>query len=277
MSHEPAVHRDLVVTSPPMAGRDVANLQRAIRARLKARGLADDVPTPEHGKFTQATWFACVEVGYHLGLRSDTYLSTDMGRGVCSKGMQRAVRQPDTRTEVQLKRARERRGHPGVRYYADFAAAAGGGDVAPPLRKILGDTWGWAGPKAHDGVDLISEADAAMYALCTARVIDVRSGGWWGKSARASGGHSIGDGDGIIQLECLVDHGPFTKGMHFGYGHAEKACVTVGQTVKAGQKIGHAGFANAWHIHFMVNGGGSLRGVGDRDPLPFVKFASEGR
>jgi hypothetical protein len=43
--------------------------------------------------------------------------------------------------------------------------------------------------------------------------------------------------------------------------------------VKAGQKIGHAGFANAWHIHFMVNGGGHTRGIGDRDPLPFINHA----
>lgn len=213
MGHDPAVHRELVVSSPPMAGRDVANLQRAIRARLKARGLADAVPTPEHGKFTQATWFACVEVGYHLGLRSQTYLSTDMERGVCSKGMQRMIRQPDTRTEAQLTRARDRRGHPGARYDAGFVAAAGGGSVASPLRRILGDSWGWHGPSAHDGVDLISEADAAMYALCQARVIDVRSSGWWGNGTPASGGHSISHGDGIIQLECLVDNGPLKKGM----------------------------------------------------------------
>ncbi len=61
--------------------------------------------------------------------------------------------------------------------------------------------------------------------------------------------------------------------MHFAYGHAEKATVHVGQTVKAGQKIGHAGFANAWHIHFMVNGGTTVKGIGDRDPLPFVNHA----
>jgi murein DD-endopeptidase MepM/ murein hydrolase activator NlpD len=277
MPSDPSVHRDLIVGTPPMAGRDVANLQRAIRARLKARGLADDVPTPEHGKFTQATWFACVEAGYFLGLRKQTFLKTVLGQGVCTRGMQRIIRQPDTRSEAQLRRARERRGHPGPRYYADFVAAAGSGSgVAAPLRRILGDTWGWHAP-GHDGVDLICEADASLFALCDARVIDVRSQGWWGLGARASGGHSISDGDGIIQLESLVDQGPFVKGLHLGYGHAEKANVRVGQTVKAGQKIGHAGFANAWHVHFMVNGGDTMRGIGDRDPLPFVRFAIEHR
>jgi murein DD-endopeptidase MepM/ murein hydrolase activator NlpD len=277
MVNDPAVHRELVVTDPPMEGRDVANLQRGIKARLEARGLADEVPTPVHGKFTQATWFGCVEAGYFLGLRSETYLATSLGRGACSEGAQTIIRNPESRTPEQLARAAQRKNHVGPRYYAQLSGANGNGNggghgVASPLGKILGDSWGYHGT-AHDGVDLICEGDATLYALCDAKVIDVRSAGWWGKGARASGGHPVSDGDGIIQLECLIDQGPFRKGLHFGYGHAEKATVAVGQSVKAGQKIGHAGFANAWHVHFMVNGGGSIRGVGDRDPLPFVKYA----
>lgn len=143
--------------------------------------------------------------------------------------------------------------------------------VASPLDKILNDSWGYH-PGVHDGVDLICEADARIYALCDARVIDVRSGGWWGKGAPADPALRE-KGNGIIQLECLTDAGPFRKGMHFGYGHAEKAVVKVGQTVQAGDLLGHAGFANAWHIHFMVNGGGTTKGVGDRDPAPFVRYA----
>ena len=54
-SNDPAVHRALVVVDPPMEGRDVANLQRATKKCLKARGLDDDVPVPTHGKFTLAT------------------------------------------------------------------------------------------------------------------------------------------------------------------------------------------------------------------------------
>src|SRR3954452_22375227 len=104
MPNDPAVHRDLVVVSPPMRGDDVANLQRAIKERLAARGLADDVPTPLDGKFTQATWFGCVEAGYFLGLRSQTCLTTDLGRGVCTRGAQRIIRQPETRTAAQMAR-----------------------------------------------------------------------------------------------------------------------------------------------------------------------------
>lgn len=144
--------------------------------------------------------------------------------------------------------------------------------VAKPVVPILQHSWGYH-PGVHDGVDLITEGDDVLYALCDAVVIDARSSGWWGLGARASGGHSVADGDGIIQLRCTTDVGPFRKGMHFGYGHAEKATVRVGQKVKAGQKIGHAGFANAWHVHFMANDGHTTKGIGTMDPWPFVAYA----
>lgn len=126
-STDPSVHRDLVVSDPPQEGRDVANLQRAVKDRLTARGLLDDVPVPTHGKFTHATWVACVEAGYFLGLLSDTYLKTDEGRGVTTEGAQAIIRNPDRRSGDQLSRAKERAGQleRGPRYYDDLAHAAG--------------------------------------------------------------------------------------------------------------------------------------------------------
>ena len=154
------------------------------------------------------------------------------------------------------------------------------GGVASPLRRILGHSWGWH-PGVHDGVDLICEADPVIFAICDGTIVDARSSGWWGKGAHASGGHAVSEGDGIIQLQCSVSAGPFRPGLVFGYGHAEKATVKVGDKVRAGQIIGHAGFANAWHIHFMANDGhkrrgdGGFSGVGDRDPWPYVDYAIE--
>ena len=139
--------------------------------------------------------------------------------------------------------------------------------VAPPINKILTSAHGFKG--GHDGVDLICNANVPIMALCDAEVIDVRGGGWWGKSPTGD----VTKGDGIIQLKCLTDVGPFKRGMHFGYGHAEHAVVRKGQRVKAGEVIGKAGYANAWHVHFMVNSGGTMKGVGDRDPMPFVRYA----
>lgn len=126
-SENPEVHRELIVQSPPQEGRDVANLQRALQARLKARGLADDVPVPTHGKFTHATWLAAVEAGYFLGLTSKVYLMVDKGRGVSTEGAQRFIRSPDKRLPEQLERAKVRAAvlGEGPRYYDDLAQAAG--------------------------------------------------------------------------------------------------------------------------------------------------------
>jgi murein DD-endopeptidase MepM/ murein hydrolase activator NlpD len=265
-SQDPAVHRELVVVDPPMLGRDVANLNRAVHDRLKSRGI--DVPLPNHDKFTLAAALAAIEAGYFLGLLEDTILATDAGRRMCTEGAQHLIRNPDERTDEQLQRAKEREPQiaRGPRYYRELR-----GGVATPADPILQHSWGFQA--GHDGVDLITEGDDIIYAICDAVVIDVRSEGWWGSNPKPGSGHPISDGDGIIQIECLVDDGPFRKGMHFGYGHAEKSTVAVGDTVKAGQKLGHAGFANAWHVHFMVNDGSTTKGIGTMDPWPFVEHA----
>lgn len=149
--------------------------------------------------------------------------------------------------------------------------------VHAPILPILTHSNGY-GP-GHDGVDLISEANDEGWAICDGVVVDSRASGWWSKGAQASHGHPISDGDGIVQIKCTVDAGPFRKGLVFGYGHAEDSRVEIGQTVKAGEVICRAGFANAWHFHFMCNGGdkrradGGYSGVGDRDPWPFVSYA----
>jgi hypothetical protein len=262
-SQDPEVHRDLVVLDPPMEGRDIANLNRAVRERLGVRGI--DIPTPVHDKFTLAAAQAAVEAGYFLGLLEETVLATDHGRPCCTEGAQAIIREPDERTPDQLQRANDREPQiaRGPRYYR--------GAFAAPVDPIKQHSNGFG--SNHDGVDLICDDDAVIYAICHARVIDVRAADWWGKSATRTPEHPISDGDGIIQLECLVDDGPFKRGMHFGYGHAEKAVVTPGQIVNAGQRLGHAGFARAWHVHFMVNSGDTSEGRGDRDPMPFVEYA----
>jgi hypothetical protein len=111
-STQPAVHRPLVAVNPPMEGRDVMELQHAVRERLVARGLDKDVPIPDHGKFTYATALACIEAEHFLGLRSDTYLRKDKhGHRIVTEGAQRIIREPETRDETQLMRAKERTAH----------------------------------------------------------------------------------------------------------------------------------------------------------------------
>mgnify|MGYP006144078397 CR=1 FL=1 len=142
--------------------------------------------------------------------------------------------------------------------------------MSPPLARILQSSWGYH-PPVHDGVDLICKPRAAGLAICKAEVVRADNGGWWGKGAPSPA--VAAKGDGIVIIRCLVNQGPFRKGLNFCYGHAEKVRVKVGEKVEAGQVICEAGLANAWHFHFMVNDNKDTRGVGDRDPMPYVNYA----
>src|SRR6187402_213104 len=74
-----------------------------------------------------------------------------------------------------------------------------GAEVAELINVVLQDSWGYH-PPTHDGIDLICLPNAPLHALCRAEVIRADASGWWGKGAQASGGHPVGDGDGIIIL-----------------------------------------------------------------------------
>jgi murein DD-endopeptidase MepM/ murein hydrolase activator NlpD len=143
--------------------------------------------------------------------------------------------------------------------------------VAPPFAKVLEDSWGWH-PGVHDGLDLIVEPHAVLHSMCDGRVVRADPGGWWGLGAPKDPVLKA-KGDGIIIVRCTVTAGPFAPGLNICYGHAENAKVQAGQAVKAGDVLGEAGFANAWHTHLMVNDNADTRGVGDRDPRPFYEFA----
>lgn len=177
------------------------------------------------------------------------------------------LRNPEERSD-EMNERRNGRWRTGFRDNLRKKFEADDPDVAAPIGKITTMSWGWH-PGVHDGIDLICGPRAPIYAICDGEVIDVRSGGWWGKAPSGN----VALGDGIIQIRCLVDDGPFKRGIHIGYGHAEGADVRVGQRVKAGQRLGEAGLANAWHIHLMANHGGTVKGIGEFDPEPLVRYA----
>lgn len=143
--------------------------------------------------------------------------------------------------------------------------------VASPMKTILEDSWGYH-PPVHDGLDLICPPNEPIYAMSPGVVVRVSPSGWWGKGAPADPALKA-KGDGVIVYRCTANVGPFRKGLNICYGHAENAKVQVGQKVVAGQPLGTAGFANAWHVHLMVNGRQDVLGLGDRDPRPFVDYA----
>lgn len=145
------------------------------------------------------------------------------------------------------------------------------GDVSLFIKKLLQDSWGYH-PGVHDGVDMISLPDVPIYAPVRCKVIDVRSGGWWGLGAPSDPALRA-KGDGIVQLEILETVGPFKRGDHIGLGHAEKARVKEGDVVSAGHWVANTGFANAWHIHCMQNDGSTSRGIGNKDPRPMIDYS----
>ena len=249
--------RTFTVTTPHMSGEDVAGWQEDLNAQMRTwrvdyRLLVDS----DYGPITRDL---TASVCHGLGLAS---ASSAMARGVT----------PQLRTKLRNKRqteAEKRRFDQRAEWREAFRARMAGRDLSPPLGKILASSNGYTA--GHDGVDLICNPRAAGLAICKATVVRV-SDDWWGI---ANPGGALGDrGDGIVVIRSLVDIGRFKTGMNFCYGHAEHPRVQVGETVEAGQLICEAGFAVAWHFHFMVNTRSDTRGVGDRDPMPFIRDAT---
>jgi hypothetical protein len=143
--------------------------------------------------------------------------------------------------------------------------------VHPPVARIIEDSWGFH-PGVHDGLDVISIEGSAAFAMVKCKIIDARAHDWWHLGAPSSQALRR-RGDGIVQMEVLGNNGPFKDGMHIGYGHCVHPRVRVGQIVEPGQVVALVGFANAAHIHLMVNDGKTMRGVGNIDPKPLVDYA----
>lgn len=244
--------REFRVRDPHMKGADVSDFQRRLNAQFEQWGW--NHRTVVDGDYGAATRADAALVLHGLGY--------DRGRaGNVTAEVRRLIR-TRKRNAKQHARWAKRLGWR-RRQKKRFAV-----NVAAPLNKITADSWGYH-PGVHDGIDLICPAESPIFAMVKSTVVRADTGGWWGKAPSGD----VSKGDGIIVLRVLENVGPFRKGMNLCYGHAEHPVVRVGQTVNAGQVIGRAGLAVAWHIHLMVNDNADVRGVGDRDPRPFYEFA----
>lgn len=251
--------RTFKVTTPPMRGDDIRAWRQALNRQMETWRVAYRLPGDD--VFDVATRDLTASVCHGLGLPS------------ACEAMKHGVT-PALRVKLRKKRqtpADKVRFVARVGWRAAFRKRHAATRVSPPLRKVLGDSWGYH-PGVHDGIDLICPPDATGYAICDGTVLRADPGGWWGKGA-PSDPAVRGRGDGIVVIRCDTNTGPFKAGLRFCYGHAEHPVVKVGEKVKAGQAICRAGFANAWHFHFMVNGRTDVKGLGDRDPRPFLEFA----
>jgi murein DD-endopeptidase MepM/ murein hydrolase activator NlpD len=251
--------------SPHMKGSDVKQWQQNIKELFKK--MAIDCPIKPDGDYGVATRSYTAALVHANGMSAGVQMKT----GVTPELRSKLRHAPKSLNDVQKKsRASENR----KAYRATLRKRYGnvhGGLVHSPTTVIVQDDWGYH-PGVHDGLDVITPPDPIIFAMCKAKVIDVRSNGWWGLGAPKDPKLKA-KGDGIIQLEVVENVGPFKRGMHIGYGHAEKAMVHVGDRVRAGQAIGHAGFANAWHIHLMFNTGDTTKGIGNLNPRPFLDYA----
>lgn len=247
--------RTLKIKSPLLRGADVERWQRTLNRVLSSWDV--ELRVKVDGVYGLGTRSVSKLVAYGLGFTHEQF-----DDGITS-WLRARVADPSLRSSAQTERIRDR-----AAFRESLRQKFGSGDVAAPVSPILAMTWGWH-PGIHDGIDLICGRKAPLHALCDGVVFDVRPSGWWGNSPSGE----VWRGDGIIQLRCTTDEGPFRKGMHFGYGHAEGAVVREGDHVKAGALLGHAGLAVAWHVHLMANDGSTPRGIGTMDPLPFVRYA----
>lgn len=257
--------RTYKVGSPLMKGSDIKSWQQELVRLFKK--MAIKAPVDADGVYGVSTRSFTAALAHANGLNATKLLAN----GVTPEVRTLLRGAPGTLTAAQRKtRDSKARQEYRAKLRTQYARA-GGSSVHTPVTVIVQDSWGYH-PGVHDGLDVITGPDPVIFAMIRSKVIDVRASGWWGLGAPRDPKVKA-KGDGIIQLEVLESIGPFKKGMHLGYGHAEKALVRLGDTVRAGQAIGHAGFANAWHIHLMVNDGHTSKGVGTQDPRPLLDYA----
>lgn len=246
-------------------GDDVKSWQREVKALFKK--MAIDCPIVADGIYgTHSRAYTAALV--HANGMSAT---TQMKNGVTPELRTKLRNAPKSLTAGQ-KTARSSKKR--QQYRSELRKRWSQKGVAKPVNLILADSWDYH-PPVHDGIDVICQPNASIYAMIKAKVVDVRASGWWGKGAPSNPALKA-KGDGIIQIEVLESVGPFKKGDHIGYGHAEGAVVKVGQVVKAGERLGHAGLANAWHVHLMLNDGSvGTRGVGNKDPRACLEYTKK--
>lgn len=250
------------VETPTMHGDDVKNWQKELKLEfLKMNITCPVILDGKYGPTTRAfTAALCKALGMSPSTVMRAGLTPQLRTRIRNRDLTKAEKaKSKSKATVDYRRAlRERYVHVHPR-------------VHRIVTRILEDAWGYH-KGLHDGVDIITAPDSVIFAPVRAKVIDVRSKGWWGKGAPADA-NLRSKGDGIVQLEVLENVGPFKKGHHLGFGHCEKARVKEGVIVDAGDPIARVGLANAWHIHFMANDGRTTNGVGTFDPRKLVDYS----
>lgn len=247
------------VQKPIMHGPGIKSFQQTIKDKFKKLGL--NCPIDVDGYWGQQSRTFALELLKAMG----------MSRSVAHKsGFTPELRDKIVASERTSNEKRSFGSKANKTYRAQLKKQWAPKKAHAIVGKLLADSWDYH-PGVHDGIDLLCPPNSPIFAPVKCKVVDVRASGWWGLGAPSNPSVKA-KGDGIIQLQVLENVGPFKKGQHLGYGHAEGAKVKVGQVVNAGHVLGHAGLANAWHVHFMVNSGGTLKGIGNVNPRAIVNY-----
>lgn len=254
-----ATPRTFKITSPRMRGNDVEHWQGEIKVEFDRMDI--DCPIHIDGVYGEVTRSFTRSLCYALGMDVDQVMRHGTTPELRTKIRHRKLT-PEEQTRMDQRvdwrrRLRERYEH------------MDGPNVARLVQRMITDDNNYQ--PGHDGIDVITFPDVPVFAPVRAEIFDVRKAGWWRLGAPKDP-ELLSKGDGIVQMKILETVGPFIKGRHIGLGHAEKALVKIGDVVKAGDRVAHSGFANAWHIHLMYNDGLTTKGVGNIDPQKILDY-----
>lgn len=251
----------------PMRGSDIKAWERELKELFNGIGIA--APIVDNGVYGAVDRSYTRSFAYAVG--KDHVEILENGIEPKDRSELRNWRKNQTRAEAQRMKDRTDWRRKLRKRYAQLSAE-NKTNVSTMVSKLITDKWGWA-PPVHDGIDLITLPDVPIFAPVRLKIFDVRSGGWWRKGAPSAA--VAAKGDGIVQGTVLETVGPFKRGYHLGFGHMEKAKVRIGQTVDAGDELGHSGLANAWHIHWMLNSGNTKLGIGTLNPRACLDYTKK--
>lgn len=245
----------------PMRGDDVKEWQKDVKSLFNQIGIK--APIKVDGTYGQATRAFTASLLEAYGLVSKTAMKNGVTPELRTKMRHKKLTAAE-RKRMDSKARKTYRAKLRDRWHRHSDL------VHAPVTHVISDDWDYR--PGHDGIDVIAREGAAAMAMVKAKVIDARPHGWWKLGAPAD--RKLRErGDGIVQLQVLENNGPFKKGDHIGYGHVVHPSVKVGDIVDAGDVIGKVGYANAGHIHLMLNDGSTSMGIGNKNPRAILDYS----
>ena len=118
-------------------------------------------------------------------------------------------------------------------------------------------------PPTHNGIDMYGSDNLNIYSTCSGRVVyaQYHQGDTWESS--------------YGNLVCIYN---LSNQCYYLYGHLDSYCVSVGQIVAAGDKIGvqgNTGGSYGSHLHYQITGGSDMWDKSDTRNPASAEFSSQ--